>query len=242
MKRILLVLAMGAAQMTGAGETRLAAPGLTLAATAIARGDHVRLDEVVTAPSTSLATLFLGEAPAAGASRIITRQEITLRLAQAGMREVAIEGESVRVTRGEPSCGAPADDVRVAARELPAGVIVAAADIARRKPMPGERTAGFLAEGAIVGMELAREMSAGAPFAAGSVRETVCVRKGDIIRLVSGSDCVAIAFPVRAEGNARRGEAVRVRSTRDPGSLIDAVVTGPGAARVSVGEGRGERP
>ncbi len=86
-------------------------------------------------------------------------------------------------------------------------------------------------------MEAARDIPAGAPFAGGSVHEPVCVRKGDAVRLVSGSRGVAISFPARSEGNARRGETVRVRPLRDPGSLIDAVVTGPGEARISGREG-----
>ncbi len=242
MKRVLLVLAMGAVEAVLAGPP--AAPGLVLADTAVVRGEHVRLDEVVAGAPVPLAPLFLGEAPAAGSERTITRGEILLRLSQAGIPDLALEGESVRVTRGEALPGVTAGEVCVAARRLPAGTVVTAADVTSRQPFPGERTTGFLAGGAVAGMELAREIPAGAPFASDSVREPVCIRKGDVVRLVSGSRGVSISFHARAEGDARRGEVVRVRPLRDPQTLVEAVAVRPGEARMrgthgEHGEGEG---
>lgn len=241
MREILFVLAVGLAQAR-AGEP-VPEACLALSESAVASGEHVRLDEIVADPCAArlpvaLSSVWIGEAPAAGETRVITRQEVVLRLAQAGIRNVEITGESVRVTHEAASDPSLRKSVCVARRPLAAGTTVTAEDIERRPALPGERTAGFLPAEEVVGKELARGVGTGVPFARETVREALCVRKGDSIRVVSGSDGVSIAFPARVERDARRGETVTARSARDPGSVLQVVVTGRGEARLAGGEGR----
>lgn len=240
MREILFVLAVGMAQAAAGGPA--SGPRLILLESAVVHGAHVRFDEIVADPCAAalpvaLSSVWIGEAPAAGETRVITRQEAALRLAQIGIRDVELSGEGVRVHREGEGVPSARKDVCVARRALPAGALLSEGDIERRPVLPGERTAGFLPAEELVGKELARGVAAGVPFAREAVRDAVCVRKGDTVRVVTGSEGVSIAFPARVERDARRGETVTARPARDPGSVLRVVVVGRGRARLAGGEG-----
>jgi flagella basal body P-ring formation protein FlgA len=106
--------------------------------------------------------------------------------------------------------------VVVAARPLPRGVLISAADV-RLEPL--EPTAGigqpFNSIDQVVGRETAEPISAGKPLEADSLRLPLLVRRGDVVTVFARAAGIRVRTTARARDEGSLGDLVAVESILD---------------------------
>lgn len=85
----------------------------------------------------------------------------------------------------------------------------------------------------VVGQRAKRFISSGAVVDAGSVAAVPLVLRGQLVTLVSEVGGVRVVTAGKAAADGKLGEVIRVRSTDRRQAEFDAVVTGPGQARIA---------
>lgn len=85
----------------------------------------------------------------------------------------------------------------------------------------------------VVGQRAKRVIPAGAVIDAGVLEAVPLILRGQLVTLVSEVGGVRVVTAGKAAEDGRLGEVIRVRSTDRRQAEFDAVVTGPGQARVS---------
>lgn len=106
--------------------------------------------------------------------------------------------------------------VVVAARPLPRGVLISAADV-RLKPM--EPTGGtdrpFRSIDQVVGQETTRTIAEGKPLGSELVRPRLLVRRGDVVTVFARAPGIRVRTTARARDEGSLGELVAVESMED---------------------------
>jgi flagella basal body P-ring formation protein FlgA len=83
----------------------------------------------------------------------------------------------------------------------------------------------------IVGMSAKRALAPGAPIAAADVRRPLLVNRGETVTMMLTTPTMQLTAKGRALQNGSIGDIVRI-SNLQTNTVVDAVVTGPGQARV----------
>lgn len=83
----------------------------------------------------------------------------------------------------------------------------------------------------IVGMSAKRTLAPGAPIAATDVRRPLLVNRGETVTMMLSTPAMQLTAKGRALQNGSIGDIVRI-SNLQTNTVVDAVVTGPGQARV----------
>lgn len=112
------------------------------------------------------------------------------------------------------------------------GAIIAAADI-EWKSLPEARLprAAITDVEMIVGMAAKRSLQAGKPITASDVRRPLLVNRGETVTMVLYTPSMQLTAKGRALQQGSRGDTIRI-SNLQTSTVVDAIVTGPGRARV----------
>ncbi|WP_428312293.1 flagellar basal body P-ring formation chaperone FlgA [Hydrocarboniphaga sp.] len=125
-------------------------------------------------------------------------------------------------------------DVVVAARNLPAGSQLAAADLRMEKRDTSALAQGYLADMSLaVGQMLSRPLAAGAVLTPPGMTRAAVVRRGDLVTLVSRSG----GFEVRSQGKALANGGLGERLTVENSSshrVVQGQVAADGTVEVAL--------
>ena len=106
--------------------------------------------------------------------------------------------------------------VVVAARSLPRGALVSAADVRlERVPVRSEGEDQFHSVEDILGQEVTRMISAGATITRRAVRPPLLVRRGDVVTLQARSAGICVRTTARARQDGSLGDLIAVESMLD---------------------------
>ena len=83
----------------------------------------------------------------------------------------------------------------------------------------------------IVGMSAKRTLNPGQPITANDIARPLLVNRGDTITMVLSTPVMQLTAKGRALENGSRGDIIRI-SNLQTSTVVDAVVTGPGQARI----------
>lgn len=162
-----------------------------------------------------------------------TAGEVTLRGPGAqGSWLVDVRTADGTVQRGRLRAGVVQRAAR-AARDLPRGVTITAADLAWADTLvwgpPLREDAADLE-----GWTTRRVITAGERLAPPAVAPPIWVRAGDDVRLIVVRGSLELVMPARAAGSGAAGERVAVRAST--GRRLTGTITGPGVVRVDAGK------
>jgi flagella basal body P-ring formation protein FlgA len=227
----------------------LIAAGLLLAAPAVAgqpvtlRADVVDADGTVTlgdlfenagaAAGTPVATRF-------GAGVILNAQTVQTVARRAGLDWANAQGLSRIVVHAAATPGGPAAaarggaqgnvEVLTYARSLATGDIVQPQDLVWAKAAAAPADAASDVD-QLIGMTARRPLRAGAPASPRDVGATQVIRQNDIITVTYEDRGISLALQGRALAPGGIGDQINVQNPASK-KIIQAVVTGPGAAAV----------
>lgn len=125
--------------------------------------------------------------------------------------------------------------VLAAVRDLPAGTVLTAADVAPVE-RPDDGAAAWLADaGMVVGRQAVRAIAAGQALAASDVRTPRFVQRGQTATIFARAGALEVRYDARALADGHEGQVVDFErvGTRD---RVRATVTGPGRACIGGGE------
>lgn len=83
----------------------------------------------------------------------------------------------------------------------------------------------------IVGMAAKRALQAGSPISASDVRRPLLVNRGETVTMTLNTPSMQLTAKGRALQNGSAGDTIRI-SNLQSNTVVDAIVTGPGQARV----------
>lgn len=122
--------------------------------------------------------------------------------------------------------------VPVLANRIMRGEVIGEADIAWQS-LPDARLprATLTDVEQIVGMAAKRSLTAGSPVAANDVRRPLLINRGETVTMTLSTPVMQLTAKGRALQHGSEGDTIRI-SNLQTNTVIDAVVTGPGQARV----------
>jgi flagellar basal body P-ring formation protein FlgA len=205
------------------------------------KADAVDADGVVT-----LGDLFDG-AGAAGRTPVASRTGTSVMLDAAavqgaarragldwanaeGLRRIVVRGGAVGVQAARGNV-----DVLTWSRNIAAGEIVQPQDLIWGKAALSPADAPSDPE-ALVGLAARRPLRAGAAAASRDVAAVQVIKAGEIVTLVFEDDGVSLALQAKAMTGGGVGETINAQNTSSK-KIVQAVVTGPGQARVGPAAG-----
>ncbi len=107
----------------------------------------------------------------------------------------------------------------IAARELPRGAMLSAADVLLAWPAPDQRApsagSGYHRVEDVVGLEVNRPLRGGQVLLRSSVREPIVVRRGDTVAVYSRASGVQVRTFAKASQDGIRGSLVMVEALED---------------------------
>ena len=125
-------------------------------------------------------------------------------------------------------------EVAVLTRRLPSGAVLEPADVRLARLPQGRVPAGALPDARhAVGQATRRALGAGQPLLPSDLGAPVVVDKGAMVQLLLESGGMFLAAQGQALTPGGIGERIRVANTLSR-AVVDAVVTGPGSARVAL--------
>ncbi|HEX3700296.1 MAG TPA: flagellar basal body P-ring formation chaperone FlgA [Phenylobacterium sp.] len=226
----------------------LAAAGLALAGPALA-GQPVtlRADTESAGRLVTLGDLFDGagdkaRAPIAsrnGTSVVLNARAVQIAAARAGLdwanaqglKTIVVHGGPVEAEGGRAAAAARGNvEVLSYARDIGAGEQVRAEDLVWGKAAAMPADAAHDPD-AIIGMTARRPLRAGAAALAHDVSAPIVIKAGEMITVSFQADGVSLSLQGKAMSAGGMGEMLNVENTASK-KLIQAVVTGPGAAVV----------
>lgn len=214
-------------------------------------GDWITLGDV--APVTGEhAGILLGPAPPAGQTLALDPAFLVATAKSAGVILAIPLDQPIMVTRAASSAPAapaatparPANQVQqvgsaaaagqvlVLVRDLPRGHVVTSGDVAWEAANPARPIRNGADMQAAIGMEVKRAIKAGQPLLTGDLKQAALIRKGEPVKLVYVSAGVRLSVDGIAQGEAAKGEAVRVLNSYSK-RTVDAVAEATGEARVN---------
>jgi len=112
------------------------------------------------------------------------------------------------------------------------GAVIGEADIVW-KSMPEARLprSTIIEADMIIGMAAKRSLQAGKPLASGDVRRPLLVNRGETVTMVLHTPSMQLTAKGRALEHGSRGDTIRI-SNLQTNTVVDAIVTGPGQARI----------
>ena len=122
--------------------------------------------------------------------------------------------------------------VVVAARNLSRGDTVEATDVTldlRNILAPGTPALQEAADA--IGKKVRRTIAQDIEITGNLLEEPILVRRGDNVKLTSWSGPISVRTEVKALGNGREGERIRVKNPRSD-KVVQAIVSGPGEVMV----------
>ena len=143
------------------------------------------------------------------------------------------------------SCGAPEPwsiyvpleirvfrDVVLATRPLSRGEVIADPDVTlEERDILASNNPLLLSLDDAIGRQVRRTIGANAPISANAIEMPLLVRRGDRISLSTRAGSITVTAGAEALGDGRSGQRIRVRNLQSE-RVVDATVTGPGAAEV----------
>jgi flagella basal body P-ring formation protein FlgA len=106
--------------------------------------------------------------------------------------------------------------VVVAAKALPSGVLIRAADIELQQvPQHETRTGGFLSIDEVIGKETTQTIAKGKTIQPKQVRSPLLVRRGEVVTVCARSPGICVRTMGRARQNGSLGELIAVESLLD---------------------------
>ncbi len=124
-------------------------------------------------------------------------------------------------------------DLPVLARQIGAGEVVTADDIAFRRVAASRVQRGALVEAdRIIGFSARRRLNEGAPLRTADLQKPIVVRKGDAVTMIYRMPGIELTARGRALGDGGLGDTVQVVNVQSYKN-IDAIVAGSGAVTVS---------
>ena len=128
-----------------------------------------------------------------------------------------------------PPTAAPAE-ILVLVRDVTRGERLAEADLGWA-PKPGTLRSGFDDMSVAIGLEARRNLKSGQNLQASDVKQPALVRKGEPVKLVYVSPGMRLTVEGLAQGDAGKGEAVRVLNSYSK-RTVEAIAEADGEARV----------
>jgi flagella basal body P-ring formation protein FlgA len=123
-------------------------------------------------------------------------------------------------------------DFLVSARPLRAGQLIVEADIARRQGDLADLPVGVLTDPAqAIGQSAKTALPADRPLRADMLRQTLVVKQGQSVKVVSGGAGFQVASEGRALNNGAAGEVVQVRLAS--GQVISGIARGDGTIGIA---------
>ncbi len=117
--------------------------------------------------------------------------------------------------------------VLVAARPLPRGAVLSAADLRALRQDVSTLAQGYETERArVLGRQLRRPLAAGVPIPPRALAPARVIRRGQRVSIVARSGGLEVTAAGRAEADAALGERLRVRSLAS-GRVVEGTVTAP---------------
>ncbi len=127
--------------------------------------------------------------------------------------------------------GAPAQ-VLIFARDVARGQKLSDADLGWADPADARNPRALMDPTLALGMETKRALKSGQPVLAMDLKQPSLVRKGEQVKLVYASQGLLLTVQGVAQGDAAKGESVRVLNTYSK-RTVDAVADADGIATVS---------
>jgi flagella basal body P-ring formation protein FlgA len=125
-------------------------------------------------------------------------------------------------------------DVVVAARNLPAGSQLAAADLRMEKHDTSSLAQGYLADMSIaIGQMLSRPLAAGAVLTPPGLAHAAVVKRGDLVTLVSRSGGFEVRSQGKALANGAAGERLSVENSSSH-RVVQGMVAADGTIEVAL--------
>lgn len=216
------------------------------------RGDWITLGDV--APVTGeAATILIGPSPPAGQTLALDPAFLVSVAKKSGVILAIPLDQPIWVVReaGNATPARPANVARpanqapaIAGEKQEAEILVLLRDIDRGQriaegdldwaPAASARAARNVATdiGLVVGMELRRSLKAGQPLQTSDLKQPTLIRRGEPVRLIYASPGLTLTVDGQAQGDAGKGESVRVLNTYSK-RTIDAVAEAEGEAHVT---------
>jgi flagella basal body P-ring formation protein FlgA len=239
----LLSLALAATSLAGAQAAR---------AQIAVQGDWIALGDVVSVTGDA-ASVLIGPAPPAGQTlaldpaflvSVAKKSGVILAIPldrpiwvtrAAGNATPAKAANVARVANSAPAMGGGTDgtEVLVLLRDLDRGQRIGRGDL----DWAAATSARAARNGAtdidlVVGMELKRGLKAGQPLQSADLKQPTLIRRGEPVTLVYASRGLRLTVDGQAQGDAGKGESVRVLNTYSK-RTIDAVAAAEGEAHVT---------
>ncbi len=125
-------------------------------------------------------------------------------------------------------------DLPVLARPVAPGEIIAAGDLDTVELRADRMTETYVTDSAeLIGKTPRRTIRPGEPVRPSDVQMPIVIRRGELVTLVLQTPTMLLTATAKALEDGAEGAAIRVSNTRS-GRMLDAVVTGPGRAAVTV--------
>jgi flagella basal body P-ring formation protein FlgA len=152
-----------------------------------------------------------------------------------GTAPAAKQANVARPANPAPSIGAQAStptEILVLVRDVGRGHRIGEADVDWAEPTSPRAPHNNLTDiDLVLGMEARRPLRAGQPILASDIKTPALIRKGQSVKLVYSSPGLKLTVDGLAQGEAAKGESVRVLNTFSK-RTIDAVAEAEGEARV----------
>ena len=140
------------------------------------------------------------------------------------------QGSPVSAIVGQPAAARGNVEVLTYARNLNAGEIVRATDLAWMKAVAAPADSPSDPD-RVIGMAARRPLKAGAVVAARDIGAAVLIKPGDMVIVTYDNDGVSLSLEGKALSSGGVGDTLQVQNTVSKKSF-QAIVTGPGAAVV----------
>ena len=215
---------------------------VTLKTNPVARGAQITLGDIFNNAGSAAATP-LARAPGPGQRLVFGAPSLQARANAAGLRwqngegvrEIVING-GARATPSYTNTSISSPDVApttlaVLARAIPRGAAIQAEDVVWMDSAANTPRDALSDPDAIIGKTAKRALQPNTALRAADVMDTPAVRRGEPVTLMFEAGGIRLSVRGRALGDGVAGAMIKVLNPQS-NKTLDAIVEGPGAARV----------
>jgi flagellar basal body P-ring formation protein FlgA len=235
---LLAVTASFTALATGANAQSMAFP--TLKANPVARGPQITLGDIFNNAGAAASTP-LARAPGPGQRVVFGAPSLQSRAIAAGLRwpngegvrEVIISGgaRNASTTIASSSADASPTTLAVLSRAVARGAAIEAGDIVWMDAPANSPRDALSDPDALIGKTAKRALQPNTALRAADVMDTPAVRRGEPVTLMFEAGGMRLSVRGRAMGDGVAGAMIKVLNPQS-NKTLDAIVEGPGVARV----------